>query len=250
MKVEEKVESQEIAISLRNISKTFTVQNKPLQSIKDRIFSFYKSSETRSFKGLKDINLEIFKGERVGFVGHNGSGKSTITKIMSGAYVPDKGGEVVRNGTSLLMNLGVGFSHELTARENIYVNGSTLGLRISQIDEIFDKIIAFAELEEFVDTKIKYFSSGMTQRLAFSVAINAKADIIFLDEVFAVGDKTFRQKATSMLEDNWMKDRTVILVSHSRGMIKKYCNKVGVMNKGELKFFGDTEEALALYDSL
>ena len=211
---------------------------------------FVFQNEKKTIYALKNVNLEVHKGECIGIVGRNGSGKSTLTKIMSGAFQPDKGGKVIRNGTHLLMNLGVGFSHELTARENVYVNGSTLGLTVKQIDEIFHDIIQFAELEEFVDTKIKYFSSGMVQRLSFSIAMYAQADILFLDEVFAVGDNKFKEKATEMLEKSWMQGCTTIMVSHSNALIQKYCSKVLVLNKGEQIFYGDVKEGLEIYEGL
>jgi ABC-2 type transport system ATP-binding protein len=244
------MDSKNIAISLVNIFKTFVVSDKSFQTVKDRIFNFHKKDNKRKIFALKNISLEIEKGECVGLIGRNGSGKSTLTKIMSGAFEPDKGGKIIRNGSSMLMNLGVGFSHELTARENIYVNGSTLGLKIKEIDELFNDIISYAELEDFVDTKIKYFSSGMVQRLSFSIAIYAKADILFLDEIFAVGDEKFRQKATKTLEDNWLKGRTVIIVSHSPELIEKYCSKTILMNKGEMIFYGNSKEALEKYNSI
>lgn len=239
-----------IALSLENISKTFTVSDKSFQTVKDRIFNFHKKNTKRKIFALKNISIDIEKGECIGLIGRNGSGKSTLTKIMSGAFVPDKGGKLTRNGTSMLMNLGVGFSHELTARENIYVNGSTLGLKINKIDEIFNDIISYAELEDFVDTKIKYFSSGMVQRLSFSIAIYAHADILFLDEIFAVGDEKFRQKATKTLEDSWLKGRTVIIVSHSAELVEKYCSKTILMNKGEMIFYGESKEAIDIYNQL
>lgn len=244
------MEQKEISLQLKNVSKTFNVYDKTYLTIKDRLFNFYKKNNLKSISAVKPLNLEIFKGECIGVVGRNGSGKSTLTKIMSGAYIPDKGGVVNRVGSHLLLNLGVGFSHELTARENIYVNGSTLGLRVKQIDNIFHDIIDFAELHDFVDTKIKYFSSGMVQRLSFSIALYANADIIFLDEVFAVGDEKFQQKATKVLEDNWIKGRTAIIVSHSSALIEKYCNRTILMHKGELLYFGDTKTALEKYKEL
>lgn len=191
--------------------------------------------------------MDVFPGEILGVIGRNGSGKSTLVKIMSGAFIPDKGGIVKRNGTSILLNLSVGISHELTARQNIYVCGSTLGLRIKQIDAIFDKILSFAELEGFADTKIKYFSSGMVQRLSFSIAVNVRAEIMFLDEVFAVGDELFRQKAIAELEKSWMNGRTVILVSHSMETIQQYCHRVLYMKKGKVAYLGDPQTAIALY---
>ena len=242
--------TKEIAVSLKNVSKTFRFSDKTFHTLQQRLFNLHKKNKKQHLKAVKNVNLDIYKGECIGIIGRNGSGKSTLTKIMSGSYIPDKGGEVVKNGTSLLLNLGVGFSHELTARENIYVNGSTLGLRIKEIDKIFNDIIEFADLQDFVDTKIKYYSSGMIQRLSFSTAIYANADIIFLDEVFAVGDEKFRDKATKVLEENWINGRTAILVSHSIGLIEKYCNRTILMHQGELLHFGDTKEAIEKYRSL
>lgn len=239
-----------ISIELKNVSKTFNVFDKSYQTIKDRLFNLHKKNKQKTINALKDINFEIYKGECVGVIGKNGSGKSTLTKIMSGSYMPDKDGEVNRVGTHLLLNLGVGFSHELTARENIYVNGSTLGLKIKEIDEIFNDIIEFSELQDFVDTKIKYFSSGMVQRLSFSIALYANADIMFLDEVFAVGDEKFQEKATKVLEDNWINGRTVIIVSHSSDLIEKYCSRAILMHKGEMLYFGDSKTAIEKYRAL
>lgn len=241
------MKSTDIALSLQNVSKTFRIYDKNYQTVKDRLFNFYKPNRSREIQAVKNVSFDIVKGECIGLIGRNGSGKSTLTKIMSGSFVPDRGGVIERSGTHMLLNLGVGFSHELTARENVYVNGSTLGLRISKIDEIFDQIIAYAELQDFVDTKIKYFSSGMVQRLSFSIAIYAHADILFLDEIFAVGDEKFRDKATKTLEDNWLSGRTVIIVSHSADLIRKYCTRTIFMHKGEMIFFGESEKALRLY---
>jgi ABC-type polysaccharide/polyol phosphate transport system ATPase subunit len=244
------MEQKEVSIELKNVNKTFKVFDKTYQTIKDRLFNILKSNKQKEIHALKNIDFKVYKGECIGVIGRNGSGKSTLTKVMSGAYMPDKNGTVERKGTHLLLNLGVGFSHELTARENIYVNGSTLGLKVKEIDEIFYDIIDFSELKEFVDTKIKYFSSGMVQRLSFSIALYANADIIFLDEIFAVGDEKFQIKATKVLEDNWIKGRTVIIVSHSAGLIEQYCERVIVMHKGELVFFGNAKKAIEKYREL
>jgi ABC-2 type transport system ATP-binding protein len=241
------MEKKEISIQLKNVSKTFSLSEKSHTTLKQSVFNLFKVNSSKQFKALNDINLAIHKGETIGIIGRNGSGKTTLTKIMSGSFIPDKGGEVIKVGTSLLLNLGVGYSHELTARDNIYVNGSTLGLRKKEIDVIFDDIIQFAELEEFVDVKIKNYSSGMIQRLSFSTAIYANADILFLDEVFAVGDEKFKAKAINVLEENWIKGRTAILVSHSIGLIEKYCSRTIFMEKGNMLFFGDTKTAIELY---
>jgi ABC-type polysaccharide/polyol phosphate transport system ATPase subunit len=182
----------------------------------------------------------------VGLIGRNGSGKSTLVKVLAGVYPTDTG-IVNTNGTSLLLNIGVGMSHELTARENIYVSGSVLGLKIKEVDKIFDQIIEFAELEGFVDTKIKYFSSGMVSRLGFSIAVNAGADIMFLDEIFAVGDVKFQEKAIKVFESSWIEGKTVVLVSHSMDVIRAYCKRAAFMKLGSLVYYGDTEKAIELY---
>ena len=241
---------KEISIRLKDVSKTFNIYDQTFHTVKARILNIFKKNKVKKILAVKNVNVDIYKGECIGIIGRNGSGKTTLTKLMSGAFVPDKGGEIVKIGNSLLLSLGVGFSHELTARENIYVNGSTLGLRIKEIDEIFYEVIAFAELEEFIDTKIKYYSSGMIQRLSFSIAIYAKADIMFLDEVFAVGDMKFKKKATTVLEKSWIKGRTAIIVSHSTALIERYCDRTILMHKGEMIYFGDTKAATEKYGQL
>lgn len=243
-------ENQEVVLKVENVNKTFNMANKTTQTVKSRLFNWLHKgrNENQYLKALVDINLEIRKGECFGLIGRNGSGKTTLTKLMSGVYIPDKGGIVERKGTRMLMNLGVGFSHELTARDNIFISSSTLGLSKKYIEGIFDDIIQFAELEDFIDTKIKYFSTGMIQRLSFSIAINAHADIIFLDEVFAVGDARFVEKAQKALEDNWIKGRTVVMVSHSLYNIEQYCQRAAYLEKGKIKFIGDAKEAIKLYN--
>jgi ABC-2 type transport system ATP-binding protein len=179
-------------------------------------------------------------------LGRNGCGKSTLVKLLAGVFPVDTG-YVKINGSTMLMNLGVGMSHELTARENVYVSGSVLGLKIKEIDAIFNQIIEFAELEEFVDTKIKFFSSGMVARLGFSIAVNAGADIMFLDEIFAVGDMKFQAKAIKVFESSWINGKTVVLVSHSIDVIRQYCKRAAFMKNGELVFIGEAEQAIQLY---
>ena len=147
----------------------------------------------------------------------------------------------------MLMNLGVGMSQELTARENIYVSGSVLGLKIKEVDKLFDEIVDFAEIKSFIDTKVKFFSSGMMARLAFSIAVNAGADIMFLDEIFAVGDMKFQEKAIRVFESSWIKGKTVILVSHGMPVIKQYCSRAAFMKNGQIEFFGETAKAIELY---
>lgn len=240
------IEKASIAISLKNVNKSFNY-NSTHGTLKGWLFNIFKKNESQKLQVLNNVSLEIKKGEIVGIIGRNGCGKTTLTKIMAGVYAIDKG-SLTTNGTLMLMNLGVGMSHELTAKQNIYVNGSALGLRINEIDNIFEEIIEFAELEKFINTKIKFFSTGMIQRLSFSIAVNAGAEIIFLDEVFAVGDAVFRKKAIKVFENNWLNGRTVIMVSHSLTNIEKYCDKTIYLKNGYVEFYGDTKTAINMYN--
>ncbi|HMI59693.1 MAG TPA: ATP-binding cassette domain-containing protein [Puia sp.] len=234
------------AIVAKNISKTFTITEDSHNTVKHRLFNVFNPPRSKKVHALKPMDFEVRKGECVGLIGRNGCGKSTLTKILAGVYPTDTG-TINISGSTLLMNLGVGMSHELTARENVYVSASVLGLKIKEIDAIFDKIISFAELEESVDRKIKFFSSGMLARLAFSIAVTAGADIMFLDEIFAVGDLKFQEKAIKVFESSWIDGKTVVLVSHAMNTIEKYCTRTAFMKHGGLEFFGDTGKAIELY---
>jgi len=235
-----------IALKARNISKTFHISEDSHNTVKHRLFNLFSPSRRKSVPAIKLMNFEINKGECVGLIGRNGCGKSTLIRLLAGVYPTDTG-YVEINGTTLIMNLGVGMSQELTARENIYVSSSVLGLKIKETDAIFDKIVDFAEIREFIDTKVKFFSSGMMARLGFSIAVNAGAGIMFLDEIFAVGDMKFQEKAIKVFESSWIEGKTVILVSHSMDVIRKYCTRTAYMKKGELVFFGETQQAVDMY---
>ncbi|PWT76919.1 MAG: teichoic acid ABC transporter ATP-binding protein [Bacteroidetes bacterium] len=235
-----------IAIRAENISKTFHISEDSHNTVKHRLFNLFNPPRRRQLEAVKPMSFEIGKGECIGLIGRNGCGKSTLVKLLAGVY-PATTGKIETNGTTLLLQLGIGMSHELTARENIYVSSSVLGLRVKEIDAIFESIVEFAELREFVDTKIKYFSSGMAARLGFSIAVNAGADIMFLDEIFAVGDLKFQEKAEAVLESSWIRGRTVIMVSHTMSTIEKYCHRTAYLSQGNLVFLGDTTEAIRLY---
>jgi len=235
-----------LAIQAKSISKTFRISEDSHNTVKHRLFNLFNPPRSKRVEALKSMDFDVYKGECIGLLGRNGCGKSTLIKLLAGVYQSDTG-NINIYGTTLLMNLGVGMSHELTARENIYVSASVLGLKIKEIDDIFDKIVDFAELREFIDSKIKFFSSGMVARLAFSIAVNAGADIMFLDEIFAVGDMKFQEKAIKVFESSWIEGKTVILVSHSMDTIKKYCTRTAFMKNGSLVYFGDTEKAVQMY---
>jgi ABC-2 type transport system ATP-binding protein len=236
----------EFAIVAKNISKTFHISEDSHNTVKHRLFNLFNPPRRKDVQALKMTSLEVKKGECIGLLGRNGSGKSTLTKVLAGVYPTDTG-YIRIQGSTMLMNLGVGMSHELTARENIYVSASVLGMKIKEIDALFDKIVDFAELQGFVDTKIKYFSSGMVARLGFSIAVNAGADVMFLDEIFAVGDVKFQEKAIKVFESSWIEGKTVVLVSHSMDVIRQYCSRAAFMKDGKVEFIGDTEKAIELY---
>ncbi|HMG66662.1 MAG TPA: ATP-binding cassette domain-containing protein [Chitinophagaceae bacterium] len=237
---------REIAITAKNISKTFHIYEDSHNTVKHRLFNLFNPPKRKDISALKITSLEINKGECIGLVGRNGCGKTTLTKVLAGIFPTDTG-YIKINGTTMLMNLGVGMSQELTARENIYVSGSVLGLKIRQVDELFDDIVEFAEIKDFIDTKVKFFSSGMMARLAFSIAVKSGADIMFLDEIFAVGDVKFQEKAIHVFESSWIKGRTVVLVSHGMPIIQKYCKRAAFMKNGAIEFFGDTKKAIEMY---
>lgn len=239
------------AIELKNISKTFSIREKDSQSLHGKIISIFTHTSKREIKALSNVNLEIKKGEFFGIMGHNGSGKSTLLRIMSGAYPPDKGGEVKVNGRFILLSLGLGFNMALTARENIYLNASILGMPLKQIGRIFKDIVEFAELEEFVDTQVKYFSSGMLSRLKFAIAVHADADIFLMDEFFGgVGDARFKKKSESVFHESLVKGRTIVHVSHSVKTILEHCHRVLLLDKGKPVLIGEPEEVVAEYKRL
>ena len=235
-----------LAIQAKGISKTFHISEDSHNTVKHRLFNLFNPPRSKKVEAIKTMDFDVYKGECIGLLGRNGCGKSTLIRLLAGVY-PSDSGTIDIYGNTLLMNLGVGMSHQLTARENIYVSSSVLGLKIKEIDNIFDQIVDFAELREFIDTKIKYFSSGMVARLGFSIAVNAGAEIMFLDEIFAVGDMKFQEKAIKVFESSWIEGKTVILVSHGMEVVKKYCNRTAFMKNGSLVYFGDTNKAIQMY---
>lgn len=238
-----------VAISVRNLNKVFYINDKSTDTLSGWFNEIITpKKKLKKLHVIKNLNFDIEKGETFGIIGRNGSGKSTLVKLMSGVYIPDNGSIVKKNGSSMLMNLKVGASPELTARQNIYVIGSSLGLKIKDIDKKFDEIMDFNELHEFVDTKVRNFSNGMMARLSFSIAVHAGADIIFLDEIFAVGDKKFKDKAIKEFEKNWLKGKTTVMVSHTLSNMKKYCDRVLYLKNGEIAFLGDPKKAIKMYE--
>lgn len=239
------------AIELKNINKTYSVLDKDSQNVHSKIISLMTHTNRREIKALTNINLEIKKGEFFGIMGHNGCGKSTLLRIMSGAYPADKGGVVKMHGRFMLLSLGLGFNPLLTARENIYLNASILGLTLKRIGSIFQDIIAFAEIEEFVDTQVKYYSTGMTARLKFAIAVHADADIFLMDEFFGgVGDASFKEKSEAVFHESIVKGRTIVHVSHSVKTIEEHCQRVLLLHQGEMVAIGTPDEIIPEYQRL
>lgn len=238
---------EDIAIELKNINKSFTIHHEKSNSLFNYITSFYKKKNQEKLQVLKNISFVVKKGETVGVIGLNGCGKTTILKIISSIYFPDKGKLTINGKVIPILELGTGFNPELTAKENIVIYGIILGFSKKEITRKIDSIIQFADLEKFLDTKLKKFSSGMIARLAFSTAINVDPDILLIDEVLSVGDISFQEKSFNAFMEFKKREKTIIFVSHSLNQIKEICDKVIWLNNGVIQEMGETELVLKKY---
>jgi len=231
-----------IAISVKRVSKNFKLPHEQHSGIKQVITNLFKKNKKRGYEiqnVLDDISFDVKKGEFFGIVGRNGSGKSTLLKLISEIYVPDKGNIQVNGSLTPFIELGVGFNPELTGRENVYMNGALMGFSNKQMDAMYDEIVKFAELQRFMDQKLKNYSSGMQVRLAFSIAIRADTDILVLDEVLAVGDEAFQRKCSDYFRRiRNDKNKTVILVTHDMASVKKYCDRAVLIKNGKIVLEG------------
>ena len=196
---------------------------------------------------LKDISFEVEQGESLGIIGSNGAGKSTILKILSRVTVPTVGRVRLRGRVGSLLEVGTGFHPELTGRENVYLNGAILGMTRAEIERKFDEIVAFSEIEKFLDTPVKFYSSGMRMRLAFSVAAHLEPEILLIDEVLAVGDQAFQKKSLNKMDDVVKQGRTVVFVSHNMGAVKSLCTRAIYMEQGQVKYSGEVDEVIETY---
>jgi ABC-2 type transport system ATP-binding protein len=239
-----------VAISAQNISKSFRLPHERTTTLKQVALGIFSKKTYTEYQVLKDISFEVNEGDFFGIVGRNGCGKSTLLKILAGIYLPDKGKISINGKISPFLELGVGFDPELTGYENIYLNGAILGLSKKEITAKLDEIIDFSELREFMDQKLKNYSSGMQLRLAFSVAIHAQAPIILLDEVLAVGDANFQAKCEAVFEELKKERRTIVFVSHSMSLVTKFCNRAILIEKGEIISSGDPEKVAELYEKV
>jgi ABC-type polysaccharide/polyol phosphate transport system ATPase subunit len=239
-----------IAVSIEGVSKTFRLPHQQYSTLKERVLHPFRSTEYDELHAVSDISLEVATGEFFGIVGRNGSGKSTLLKCIAGIYGVDTGRISIAGRLSPFIELGVGFNMDLTARDNVIINAIMLGLTRKQARARFDEVIAFAELEEFIDLKIKNYSSGMLVRLAFATSIQVHADILLIDEVLAVGDAAFQQKCFEEFFRLKREGRTIIFVSHDMFSVERFCNRAMLMERGNMVQIGDPREIGRAYHKL
>lgn len=232
------------SVVIDDVRKTFILNH--TFSMKDAVISWFKRRKlTSTFDALKGIDLVIGEGESVAIMGLNGSGKSTLLKLLSGVMQPDSGSVLTRGRVAGLIEVGAGFHPELSGRENVFLNAAILGMQRHEIEARYDDIVAFSEIEPFIDQEVKHYSSGMFMRLAFSVAIHVDVDVLLVDEILSVGDAPFRAKCRAKFEELIEAGKTLVVVSHDQEMVRELCTRGVVINKGEVEFDGDIEDSLA-----
>lgn len=236
-----------VVISVKNVSKSFNLPHERFTGLKQALINFRFGKRYDEQQVLKNISFDIHEGEFFGIVGRNGSGKSTLLKLLAQIYTPNKGKVSVRGTLTPFIELGVGFNPELTGRENVYLNGALLGFDRKQMSAMYQGIVEFAELGEFMDQKLKNYSSGMQVRLAFSIAIRAKSDILLIDEVLAVGDVAFQQKCFSYFEQMKREGRTIVFVTHDMSAVNRFCTRALIIEKGRIKKIGAPSEVADVY---
>jgi ABC-2 type transport system ATP-binding protein len=239
--------SNAVVIEVRNVSKTFRIPEHKMDTLKERVTHPFSRAEYRMLSALRDVSFDIHQGEFFGIVGRNGSGKSTLLKILSSIYRPDAGRARMAGRVAPFIELGVGFNPELTARENCQLNGVLMGLSRREAAMSLDAVLDFGELRDFVDLKIKNYSSGMMVRLAFSIMVQADADIMLIDEVLAVGDAAFGQKCMDVFHQRREAGRTIVLVTHDMATVQSLCHRAMVLHDGEMQYLGDPEDAALAY---
>ncbi len=232
------------------VSKTFRLPHQQYSTLKERVLHPFRSTDYDELHAVKDVTLEIAEGEFFGIVGRNGSGKSTLLKCLAGIYSVDSGRLSIAGRLSPFIELGVGFNMDLTARDNVVINAIMLGLSRRQARERFDEVIAFAELEEFIDLKLKNYSSGMLVRLAFATAIQVDAEILLIDEVLAVGDAAFQQKCFDEFYRLKREGKTIVFVSHDMCSVERFCDRAMLIERGDVVQIGDPREIGRAYHEL
>lgn len=236
-------------ISLSKVSKTFRLSHERENTVYNKLNNMIYGTRYENFHALKNINLEIFDGESIGIIGENGSGKSTLLKIIAKILVPTSGEVLVQGKLVPLIELGAGLQYDLTAKENIFLYGSIIGIKRSEIIRKYDSIIKFSELKRFEDTKLRHFSTGMRTRLAFSIAIATDPEILLLDEIMAVGDKNFQKKSMKVLQEFKKQKKIVIITSHQPSSLVDFCDKIVYLHKGEIIMFDRPSKVIKYYES-
>ncbi|MDD5447679.1 MAG: ABC transporter ATP-binding protein, partial [Actinomycetota bacterium] len=234
------------AVQIENVSKMFRLYHENVQSLKEKILFFHRRGY-EEFMALKDVSLYIEEGETLGIIGPNGSGKSTLLKCISKILYPDKGKIVTNGSIAALLELGAGFQPDLTGRENIYLNASILGFSKKEIDKRYDEIVRFAELERFIDEYVRNYSSGMYVRLGFAIAINVDPDILIVDEVLMVGDEAFQRKCLNRIQEIKDSGKTIIWVTHAVDLTKEICDRVVMLDHGEIVKEGEPRDVVNYY---
>jgi len=236
-----------IVISLNNVSKRFMVPHEKQHTLFEKIISVFNQNRQEIFYALKDINLELKKGEVLGIIGNNGSGKSTLLRIIAHIISPSSGIVLTKGKIVSFLDLGVGFQNELTAKENIFLYSAVMGISRKEIIKKYDFIVNFADTKKFMDAKLKTFSSGMRVRLAFSTAIQTNPDILILDEIFAVGDADFQNKCYNILHELKKNGTTIIFASHDLRLISDFCDKTMYLRNGKVILHGNTDKVIKRY---
>ena len=236
-----------VVIEVRDVSKTFVIPDRRVDTLKERLVHPLTRIATRELQALRSISFDVHQGEFFGIVGRNGSGKSTLLKILASIYSADRGAVKIAGRLAPFIELGIGFNPELTARENVALNGVMMGLSRREAARRLGAVLEFAELEDFVDLKLKNYSSGMMVRLAFSVMVQANPDVMLVDEVLAVGDAAFAQKCTDVFHQRRRDGRTLVLVTHDMATVQAICDRATVIHDGEQRYTGEPEEAAAIY---
>lgn len=239
-----------VVVSIKNVVMNFRMSKEKVDSIKEYMIKFFsRKLSYETFTALNDVSFDVEQGEVIGLVGLNGSGKSTMLKIISGILKPTSGSVSVKGTISPLIELGAGFDFDLTAEENVYLNGSVLGYSRKEMEKKLPEIIEFSELSEFMDVPIKNFSSGMVARLGFAIATITKPEILIVDEILAVGDFKFQKKCEERINEMMSGGTTVIIVSHSIDQIKRLCDRVIWLERGKVKMEGTTEIVCSAYEN-
>ena len=232
------------SIIVDGVRKTFLLNH--AHSFKDTVVSWIRRRKTTTeFHALRGLDIVINEGDSVALLGYNGSGKSTLLKLLSGVMRPDAGEVLTRGRVAGLIEVGAGFHPELSGRENVFLNAAILGMQREEIEARYDDIVAFSEIEEFIDQEVKHYSSGMFMRLAFSVAIHVDVDILLVDEILSVGDAPFRAKCRAKFDELIAAGKPLVIVSHDMEMVRELCTRGVVIRKGELRYDGGIEEAIA-----